>query len=97
MKTIKRDELQSEYAKIALSGFFAEKYEVHGTLVECNFGGLCITIDDGGESCIIVRDWGDDTLQICKEPIEIRYDESDIPFFVLDDQQYGLDEFIRTK
>ena len=104
MKSIKREDLQKEYENVVAncSSFFPEKYEIHGTLVECNLGGLQITLDGNGESCVIVRDWSGDMLSICTEPIEIEHgninhDESITAFFTLGGENYELSEFMKMK
>lgn len=76
MKTIQRSELQSEYSKIIAGAtkFFPSEYIAHGTMTECNFGGLLITLDNSGESCIIVRDYGENIISI-SEVLEITYEE----------------------
>jgi hypothetical protein len=97
MKTIKRTELQAVYSEITAGENFPEVYEAHGTHVECNWGGLIITLDRSGEACIVVRDWAGDEISI-SDILEIEFKDwpDEGGFFTLEDTIHELDNFMRV-
>jgi hypothetical protein len=107
MQKILRTDLNTVYQeKIKdCSNFFPTDYISHGFLCECNFGGLCITLDNTGESAILVRDWAGDDVMI-SDILEIEYftvpdDDPDLPGDLepgikMNDTIYLLSEFMRS-
>jgi len=107
MKTIQRSELQNEYTKLVeCENSFDSIYKAHGSMVECNFGGLLITLNKSGDACIIVRDWNCDTITI-SDVLEIEFrnnaenEDSDyenedmLAGFEMDGEFYQLSDFMR--
>lgn len=112
MKKIKRTYLKKAYLnRIKYTNNFPTQYEQHGFFTECNFGGLIITLDKSGESCIVVRDWGGDEIMISEileinfypdpdftpDPYFLHSDPELIPGFILfpDREPYFLNQFLR--
>ena len=109
MKTIKHIDLHDEYAQLVEGEpSFPGVYEAHGHHTECNWGGLVLTLDNSGDACIVVRDWGGDDLHISEiREIEYLYDKEEDdedeqykPGFYLDDgddEPHFLDLFMRIQ
>jgi hypothetical protein len=59
------------------AGEYGETFEPHGTLTECNFGGLLFIIGRTGESLLVWRDWSDTAVdeKLTECEIEYFYDE----------------------
>ena len=66
MKTIKREDLNEAYKDAVKDdcNLWPEKYEHHGCLVECNFGGKIVTISNNGEAVFVVSDWSGEAIVI---------------------------------
>lgn len=51
-------------------GRWPAKFRSHGSMTECNFGGLLIILSNDGESAIVWRDWAgsaiDCEFQVCE-------------------------------
>ena len=92
MKT-NRTDLNSEYEKLIQGSekFWPENYEPHGSLTECNFGGLVVTLDNTGEAVFLVRDYGDEFVYIEGE-FEIEYQSPEI--CDQDPENYEPDELL---
>jgi len=101
MRKIKREDLPKVYKEIVEDEpSFDEEYKAHGAATECNWGGLVITLNNAGDACIVVRDWGGDDLHI-SDIREIEYfenkeaegeDERFRPGFFEKDEDVGNEE-----
>lgn len=95
--------LEQQYAEHFAGNGYKQEFEPDGSMVECNFGGLLLILGNTGESVIAWRDWADnaidDTLTECE--IDYKYKEDDdeewSPFFVFNNTEYFLDDFMRIR
>ena len=107
MKIIEREELPKIYKLMVKDEpSFPQTYTRHGSMTECNWGGLIITLNNDQSSCFVVRDWGGDDLHISSVLCEIDFfpnskdgeDEQWRPGFYIDNEQddlpYLLEEFM---
>ena len=65
--------LQEDFAT-NYAGEYGETFEPHGTMTECNFGGLLFIIGRTGESLLVWRDWSDAAIDTKLTECEIEYD-----------------------
>lgn len=65
--------LQEDFAT-NYTGEYGETFEPHGTITECNFGGLLFIISRTGESLLVWRDWSDTAIDTKLTECEIEYD-----------------------
>ena len=65
--------LQEDFAT-NYAGEYGEAFEPHGTMTECNFGGLLFIIGRTGESLLVWRDWSDAAIDTKLTECEIEYD-----------------------
>jgi hypothetical protein len=82
------------------AGEYGETFEPHGTMTECNFGGLLFIIGRAGESLLVWRDWSDTAIdeKLTECEIEYFYDEDTEESeagFIFENEQIFLSQFMR--
>jgi hypothetical protein len=82
------------------AGEYGEVFEPHGTMTECNFGGLLVILSRTGESLLVWRDWSDTAVDEKLTECEIEYfydedtDESEAGF-IFENEKIFLSQFMR--
>ena len=66
--------LKEDFATNYAGREYGEVFEPHGTMTECNFGGLLFIIGRTGESLLVWRDWSDTAIDTKLTECEIEYD-----------------------
>jgi hypothetical protein len=97
----KLSSLQEDFAT-NYAGEYGETFEPHGTMTECNFGGLLFIIGRTGESLLVWRDWSDTAIDTKLTECEIEYDfNEDIQdseaYILFEDNKIFLHEIMRIQ
>lgn len=92
-----KEDFSTNYA-----GEYGETFEPHGTMTECNFGGLLFIIGRTGESLLVWRDWSDTAIDTKLTECEIEYDfNEDIQdseaYILFEDNKIFLHEIMRIQ
>ena len=82
------------------AGEYGQTFEPHGTLTECNFGGLLVILSNTGEGVLVWRDWSDTAVdeKLTECEIEYFYDEDTEESeagFIFEDEKIFLSQFMR--
>jgi hypothetical protein len=81
------------------AGEYGETFEPHGTLTECNFGGLLVILSNTGEGVLVWRDWSDTAIDTKLTECEIEYfydeDTESEAGFTFEDEKIFLSQFMR--
>jgi hypothetical protein len=91
--------LQEDFAT-NYAGEYGQTFEPHGTMTECNFGGLLVILSNTGEGVLVWRDWGDTAVdeKLTECEIEYFYDEDTEESeagFTFEDEKIFLSQFMR--
>jgi len=83
------------------AGEYGQTFEPHGTMTECNFGGLLVILSNTGEGVLVWRDWSDTAVdeKLTECEIEYFYDEDTEESeagFIFEDTTFFLSEFMRV-
>jgi hypothetical protein len=54
--------LKEDFATNYAGREYGEVFEPHGTMTECNFGGLLVILSNTGEGVLVWRDWSDTAI-----------------------------------
>lgn len=93
--------LQEDFAT-NYAGEYGEAFEPHGTMTECNFGGLLFIIGRTGESLLVWRDWSDTAIDTKLTECEIEYDfnedtDESEAYILFEDNKIFLHEIMRIQ
>jgi len=93
--------LQEDFAT-NYAGEYGQTFEPHGTMTECNFGGLLVILSNTGEGVLVWRDWSDTAVdeKLTESEIEYFYDEDTEESeagFTFEDEKIFLSQFMRIQ
>jgi hypothetical protein len=96
----KLSSLQEDFATNYAGREYGEVFEPHGTMTECNFGGLLVILSNTGEGVLVWRDWSDTAVdeKLTECEIEYFYDEDTEESeagFTFEDEKIFLSQFMR--
>jgi hypothetical protein len=95
--------LEEQYSAEFSGCNYPEEFVPHGTMTECNFGGMLAILSNSGTACVVWSDWSDTAVSDSLTEYEICYKENEeqelVPgFFVNEGTEnetfYSLDDFL---
>ncbi len=95
-------DLEQQYKEQFAGNGYPDTFTAHGTITQCNFGGLLVILGNSGDSLIVWGDWADNAISEELTECEIDYkedpddDNNDLqPYFTYQETDYFLNECIR--
>jgi hypothetical protein len=93
--------LAADFAANYAGDNYPNEFKPHGSLTQCNFGGLLVILANSGEGLLCWSDWSDDAVSDKLTECEIEYlpgedDEDEIqPSFTYQNTVYSLNDVMR--